>query len=94
MTAIEATKETWTEAEIYRIGGEIALMSPEPEAAKAETYFERALAVASRRKDRKIRGLGARCRCIRETVVRPFAPRNTELFPTRSCIEPSQARRG
>jgi predicted ATPase len=46
MTAIEATKETWTEAEIYRIGGEIALMSPEPDAAKAETYFERALAVA------------------------------------------------
>ena len=37
------------------------------------------------------RGLGARCRCIRETVVRP---RNTEPFPTRSGIEPSQARRG
>ena len=29
-----------------RIAGEIALKSPEPDAAKAEEYFERALAVA------------------------------------------------
>jgi len=46
MRAIEATKEKWCEAEIYRIAGEIALLSPEPDAAKAEAYFERALAVA------------------------------------------------
>ena len=46
MTAIETTKETWFEAEVNRIAGEIALMSPEPDAAKAEAYFERALAVA------------------------------------------------
>ena len=46
MTAVETTKETWFEAEIHRIAGEIALMSPEPDAAKAEAYFERALAVA------------------------------------------------
>ena len=46
MTAIETTKETWCEAEVNRIAGEIALMSPEPDAAKAEAYFERALAVA------------------------------------------------
>ena len=43
---IEETKETWHEAEIHRIAGEIALMSPEPDAAKAEAYFQRALAVA------------------------------------------------
>jgi predicted ATPase len=43
---IERTKERWHEAEVNRIAGEIALMSPEPDAAKAETYFERALAVA------------------------------------------------
>ena len=30
----------------HRIAGEIALKSPEPDAAKAEAYFERALAVA------------------------------------------------
>ena len=46
MTAMETTKERWCEAEVNRIAGEIALMSPEPDAAKAEAYFERALAVA------------------------------------------------
>ena len=46
MTAIEATKERWCEAEVNRMAGEIALLSPEPDAAKAEAYFERALAVA------------------------------------------------
>ena len=43
---IEATGERWFEAEANRIAGEIALKSPEPDAAKAEAYFERALAVA------------------------------------------------
>jgi predicted ATPase len=43
---IETTKERWFEAETNRIGGEIALKSPEPDAAKAQAYFERALSVA------------------------------------------------
>jgi len=47
---IETTKERWWEAEVNRIAGEIALLSPEPDAAKAETYFERALAVARQQK--------------------------------------------
>ena len=46
MKTIEATKERWCEAEVDRIAGEIALKSPEPDAAKAEAYFERALTVA------------------------------------------------
>ena len=46
LTTIEATKERWWEAEINRTAGEIALKSPQPDAAQAETYFERALAVA------------------------------------------------
>ena len=46
MTAAETTKETWCEAEIHRTAGEIALMSPEPDAAKAQAHFERAIAVA------------------------------------------------
>jgi hypothetical protein len=45
-TVIETTKEKWCEAEVHRMAGEIALMSSEPDAAKAERYFERALAVA------------------------------------------------
>ena len=46
MTAVETTKESWYEAEVNRVAGEIALKSPEPDAAKAEAYFERALTVA------------------------------------------------
>jgi len=46
MTAAETTKERWFEADIHRMAGEIALLSGEPDAAKAEGYFERALAVA------------------------------------------------
>ena len=46
MTAVETTKEKWCEAEVHRVAGEIALLSPEPDASKAEAYFERALAVA------------------------------------------------
>jgi DNA-binding winged helix-turn-helix (wHTH) protein/predicted ATPase len=44
--AMQITKETWYEAEVDRIAGEIALQSPEPDAGKAQDYFERALAVA------------------------------------------------
>src|SRR5262247_2404438 len=46
MTVVETTKETWYAAEVNRIAGEIALLSPKPDVAKAEAYFERALAVA------------------------------------------------
>jgi predicted ATPase len=46
MAAVETAKERWCEAEVNRIAGEIALLSPEPHVAKAEAYFERALAVA------------------------------------------------
>jgi class 3 adenylate cyclase/predicted ATPase len=46
MTAVETTKERWFEAEVHRMAGEIALKSPERDAAKAEAYFERALSVA------------------------------------------------
>ena len=46
MTAIQTTGERWFEAEVNRIAGEIALKSPKPDTAKAEAYFDRALAVA------------------------------------------------
>ena len=46
MTAVETTKERWCEAEINRIAGEVALLSPDPDTAKAETGFARALEVA------------------------------------------------
>jgi predicted ATPase len=52
MLMIETTKEKWCEAEIFRIAGEIAMLSPNPDAAKAEAYFERALAVARKQQAR------------------------------------------
>ena len=47
--AVERTKERWREADILRVAGEIALLSREPDEAKAEAYFQRALSVARRR---------------------------------------------
>ena len=52
MTAVETTKEGWYQAEINRIAGEIALNSPDPDAARAEAYFERALALARQQQAR------------------------------------------
>jgi class 3 adenylate cyclase/predicted ATPase len=46
ITTVETTKERWCEAEVYRIAGEIALRSPDLDAAKGKAYFERALGVA------------------------------------------------
>jgi predicted ATPase len=43
---IEASKENWHAADLERTCGEIALLSPQPDAAKAQVHFERALAVA------------------------------------------------
>ena len=40
------SSERWCEADVNRIAGEIALKSHEPDPAKAEAYFQRALAVA------------------------------------------------
>jgi class 3 adenylate cyclase/predicted ATPase len=46
MALMETSKETWSEAEVHRVAGEIALMSPTADEARAEGYFERALAIA------------------------------------------------
>jgi predicted ATPase/class 3 adenylate cyclase len=45
MSAANATKETWCAAEIHRAAGEITLISPTPDTAKAQGYFERAIAI-------------------------------------------------
>lgn len=43
ITAVKTTKERLWEADIYRTAGDIALMSPESDAANAEQYFDRTL---------------------------------------------------
>jgi DNA-binding response OmpR family regulator/class 3 adenylate cyclase/predicted ATPase len=50
MNGVEASKAWWCEAEVHRTAGEITLMSPANDAARAETCFERALAIASRQR--------------------------------------------
>ena len=51
-TAIETTGERWYEAEVLRVAGEIAIMSPQRDAAKAEVFFDRALDVARQQQAR------------------------------------------
>jgi predicted ATPase len=46
MATIETTRERWCEAEVNRIAGEIARRATTPDVARAEDYFERALAIA------------------------------------------------
>ena len=48
MATLEKANERWEEAEVYRVAGEIALISSAPDPPQAEAYFERALAVARR----------------------------------------------
>ena len=50
LAASEASKESWCDADIHRLAGEIVLLSGEPDAAKAEAYFEHALAIARQQK--------------------------------------------
>jgi class 3 adenylate cyclase/predicted ATPase len=46
LTAMETTKESWCEAEVHRVAGEIALRLPKPDVVKAKASFEHALAVS------------------------------------------------
>ena len=46
LTAAQTSKEKWYEPDVHRTAGQVALMTPNPDAAKAEAYFKRALEVA------------------------------------------------
>ena len=46
MSTLETTKERWCEAEVHRTAGEMTRLVPNPDAAKVEAHFQRALAVA------------------------------------------------
>ena len=62
------TKETRRETEVHRIAGEIALISPLPDATKAEAYFERALAIARKQhaKSWELRAAMSLCRFLHQ----------------------------
>jgi class 3 adenylate cyclase/predicted ATPase len=97
VTAAETTKESWSEAEINRIAGEIALRSPERDAAKAQAYFERALAVARKQqaKSWELRGAMSMARLWRDQgkpkqareLLAPVYGWFTEGFDTRDLKE-------
>jgi predicted ATPase len=63
------------ETKILRTAGEIALLSPEPDAAKAEAYFERALAVAhaQQAKSRELRAAMSMALLKRDQAARDEA---------------------
>jgi predicted ATPase len=77
MTAVETTKETWYEAEVHRIAGEIALMSPEPDAVKAEACFERALAVAREQQAKSFELRAANGAAVARSREAGSGPRNS-----------------
>jgi predicted ATPase len=94
---IETTKERWFEAEANRIAGEIALKLPKPDAAKAEEYFEHALAVARQQqaKSLKLRAAMSMARLWRDQgkpqqareLLNPVYNWFTEGFDTRDLKE-------
>jgi predicted ATPase len=48
VTTAQASGDKWLEADIHRISGEVTLLSPERDAAKAQSHFERAVLGTSR----------------------------------------------
>lgn len=75
MTIMDASGETWCEAELHRVAGEIALNSPEQDAVRAQTYFERALSVARQQQARswELRGAMSMARLWRDQGKRQQA---------------------
>ncbi len=75
ITAAETTQERWHDAELNRIAGEIALLSPERDVAKAEAYFARALEVAQKQqaKSWELRAATSMARLWRDQGRRPQA---------------------
>jgi predicted ATPase len=90
-------KERWWEAEINHIAGEIALMGPQNDSARAEAHFERALAVSRRQqaKSCELRAAMSLARLWRDQgkvqqareLVAPVYGWFTEGFDTRDLKE-------
>ena len=97
MAAVATTEETLFEAEVNRIAGEIALMPANPDAAKAERSFERALAVARKQqaKSWELRTAMSMARLWRDQgkpqqareLLAPVSGWFTEGFDTRDLME-------
>jgi predicted ATPase len=97
MVAIETTNERWFEAEANRIAGQITLLSSEPNVAKAQAYFERALQIARRQQAKswelraamsmaRLWGDQGKCEQARDLLT-PIYDWFTEGFDTRDLKE-------
>jgi class 3 adenylate cyclase/predicted ATPase len=94
---VERSREKWSEAEVHRIAGEIALKSLAPDQEKAEAYFDRALAVArqQRAKSWELRAAMSMARLWRDRgksdeardLLAPVYGWFTEGFDTRDLKE-------
>jgi predicted ATPase len=94
---VQTTKERWFEAEVSRIAGDIALKMLDLDVAKAEAYFERALAVARAQQTRswELRAAMSMARLWREQgkraeareLLTPVYVWFTEGFDTRDLKE-------
>ena len=92
MAIIGTSKETWFEAEINRVAGEIALRSPHRDREKAEAYFKRALMVARKQQatSLELRAAISMARLLRNrnkrhaarTLLLPVYKRFSEGFDT------------
>jgi predicted ATPase len=89
MTAVETTQERWWEAEVNRTAGEIALLSPEPDAAKAEKHFEHALAVA---RQQQAKSLKLRAAMSLARFWRPGQGRQNQMRRKRKSISSTHSR--
>jgi predicted ATPase len=97
MMAIKTSNERWFEAEANRIAGEITLLSPEPNTAKAQTYFQRALQISRRQKSKswELRAVMSMTRLWRDQgkpqqareLLAPIYGWFTEGFDTRDLKE-------
>ena len=97
ITTVEATRERWCEAEVNRTAGEIALLSSDPDAAKAQAYFERAITIARKQqaKSWELRGVMSMARLWRgqgkpkqaRELLAPVYGWFTEGFETRDLKE-------
>ena len=97
MTLVETSKESWCEAEINRTAGKIAVLESNANFAKAESYFDRALAVARQQqaKSWELRGAMSMARLWRDQgkrdeardLLAPVYGWFTEGFDTRDLKE-------
>jgi len=92
LAAVQSTKESWYEADVHRIAGEVALSSPNRRVAKAEAHFERALSISRAQNARTLElraamsrarlwlDLGKRCQAY--DLLAPVHGSFTESFDT------------